>query len=396
MGNVYHPDMPGRIRSLAQNETARVVAFLTIWKASFFGFVYLSLELLPTLFSHRLYWLTFHFPKSAPPPSWIELQTWDAQHYLYLSEYGFQAGEPSTAFFPLWPYCIKALAPLFGGNHLFAGLFLANVLSIVGLTLFWRFVLRRFGDRQVADTALLLTLCYPGSLFFGFPYSEAVFFLVGVAAIDALARGDWRAAALISFFLPLVRGIGIFIGAPMLYVFVRDWRRDKHLDWKKLGWMLVPVAGLLSYLAFMYLETGSPTSGMKAQDAFISNRSILDLVDVPGLFGALADVEWGHAYKTSALDRLFFLLFAGALVVLWRRDTDKTLFFYALPMGLIPAMTSFMSYTRYVVVVFPVFIAGALLLAPERRRHARWVAVGTLLVIQALLTIRYINFRWAG
>lgn len=385
-----------RIRAFAQNETVRVVTFLVAWKAAFFALVYLSIRLLPNLFSQRLYWGSFHFPPSAPPPPWIELQTWDAQHYLYLAEYGYFAGEPSSAFFPLWPYCIKAIAPLVGGSYLVAGLILSNVLSIAALTLLWRCVLRRFNDRAVADTTLVLAICYPGALFFSFPYSEALFLLIAVVAVDAISRGDWKTAALVSFFLPLVRGIGIFIGVPMLVAFVRDWRATRKPNLAQLGWMTLPVAGVGCYFAFMYIETGSPTSGMNAQSAFISQRSLVDLIDVRGLLSALGDVQWGHAYKTSALDRVFFVAFVAALVVLWRRDPDKTLWWYALPIGLIPAMTSLMSYTRYVVVVFPVFVAGALVLASERRRHARWLVVGALLAVQVLLTIRHVNFRWAG
>jgi hypothetical protein len=386
--------MAGRLRDLARNETARVVAFLTMWKACFFAFVLFAIELFPKLFSQRMYWANFHFPTSAPPPSWIQLQTWDAQHYLYLAEYGYLPGDSSTAFFPLWPYAIKAFAFPLGNHYFIAALVLANVLSIVGLTMFHKYVLRAYLERDVADTALLLTLTYPGSLFFGFAYSEALFFLLAVAVVAALARGDWRTAVMVSFFLPLVRGVGIFIGAPMLYVVIRDWRARGAFDWRQALGLLVPLAGLGCYFAFMYIETGSPTAGMHAQNAFISNRSMLDLIDVWGLVQSFADVEWGHGYQTSVLDRLWFVVFVAALVYLWRKD--KLLFFYALPLGLIPPMTSFMSYTRYLVVVFPVFVAGGLLLSGEPRRYARWLVVGLMTALQALLAIRYVNFYWAG
>src|SRR5438105_2930989 len=39
--------------------------------------------------------------------------TWDAQHYLYLSESGYHAGQMSNAFFPLFPLLIHLATPLF-------------------------------------------------------------------------------------------------------------------------------------------------------------------------------------------------------------------------------------------------------------------------------------------
>jgi hypothetical protein len=385
--------MVGRLRALAGSEMGRVVALLTVWRALSVGFALLAAKLVPA-FSPRSYWSNFHFPPSAPPGPWIELETWDAQHYLYLAEYGYQPGEPSTAFFPLWPWAIKVVAPVVGGSTLVAGMLLANLLSIAALALLYRFAKRALGDGAAAETTLCATLCYPGALFFGFPYSEALFLLLAVAALDALHRGDWRAAGLAAFLLPLVRGIGIFVGVPMLYALWRDRRAAGRLAWRKAAWLAAPLGGLGCYLAFMYLETGSATSGMRAQGAFISQRAALDLVDLWGLLQDLANVSWGHGFEDSALDRVCFVGFAAALVWLWR--ADRLLFWYALPLGLLPAMTSLMSYTRYLVVAFPVFFAAGAVLAPEPRRRVRWLALGALLALQALLVVRHVNFRWAG
>src|ERR1041385_3845528 len=33
--------------------------------------------------------------------------TWDAEHYLFLTEYGYQHGSAACAFYPLWPYAIR-------------------------------------------------------------------------------------------------------------------------------------------------------------------------------------------------------------------------------------------------------------------------------------------------
>jgi hypothetical protein len=378
----------------ARGETGRVVGFLILWKLCFWVFIGLALALFPRLFSDRMYWANYHGPVDVPPPAMIELQTWDAQHYLHLAEHGYTRGDPSIAFFPLWPYAIRAAAPVTGGDHFWAGLLLANALSIAALALLHRLVLRRTGDRRVADTTLLVAAAYPGALFLSFPYSEALFLCLALAAMSALVEQRWRAAVLWAFFLPLTRGTGIFIGLPLMYACYRRWRDERRFPVRPFFAMAVPLLGLAAYFAFMYVRTGSPLAGFDAQGAFISQRSTLGLIDVPALLRALVDFEPGHAYRTSMLDRIWFLLFAASLVHLWRRD--RLMFWYALPMGLLPPMTSFMSYTRYLLLAFPVFMVAGQLLARDRAQPLRWALLGLLVALQALLALRHVSFLWAG
>ncbi|MCZ7639554.1 MAG: mannosyltransferase family protein [Verrucomicrobia bacterium] len=146
------------------------------------------------------------FPAETPPPEhgrWARhVATWDAEHYLYLSCHGYGPGVRSVAFYPLWPLLVRALAPLAGGDHLLAGLVLANLLSLAGWVLFHRLCARRFGERT-ADLALTLLVAFPGALFFQFLYTEALFFLLlmglwwgaGTAASNPGWSGGVAAAA---------------------------------------------------------------------------------------------------------------------------------------------------------------------------------------------------------
>ncbi len=381
-----------RARALARQDATRVVALLTAWKAAFFAFAFFVLALLPHIFALPIYRQTFHFP-SGPPGEWIHFETWDAQHYLYLAEYGYRSGEMSTAFFPLWPYAIKLLAPVFGGSYLFAGLFLANALSIAALALLHAYARDRSGDDS-ADTTLLIALAYPGAMFFCFAYSEALFVLLAIVAMRALAKDNWRGAVLAAFLLPLCRGIGAFVVVPMAYYLLSRWRRDGRFDAVRALGLLAPIAGVAVYFALMAQTTGDATTGLDAQKFFVGERSLTDLVDVVGLARNFADVAWGHDYHHSILDRLWFVGFVAGLVVLWRRD--RLLFWFALPMGLIPPLTGFMSYTRYIVAVFPLFFVAGDVLSGPTRRGPRAIVLGVLVALQAVLVLRHMNNYWAG
>src|SRR5581483_3142791 len=91
--------------------------------------VFLAFRLLP--FFTDQFQLNFVDPNHPEVNLAAALTTWDAQHYLYLSESGYQPGQESNAFFPLFPLLIHILAPVLGGS-VGAGLVISNVASLAG------------------------------------------------------------------------------------------------------------------------------------------------------------------------------------------------------------------------------------------------------------------------
>ena len=126
--------------------------------------------------------------------------TWDGEHYLYLSQNGYQAGSPSAAFCPLWPGSIWLGGKLLAGQNLIAALLLSNVFSLVGWLLFHRLVTAEHGD-EVADWATIFLIAFPGSLFFQFPYTESLFLLLAMVFFWGIVRGNNFLVALSGFFL---------------------------------------------------------------------------------------------------------------------------------------------------------------------------------------------------
>src|SRR5438552_3436994 len=110
---------------------------------------------------------------------------------------------------------IRACSHFTGHNHLIAGLLLANLLSIAATALFHRFVTLYHG-LQTANLATILLLAFPGALFFSFIYTESLFFLLIVLFFWFLFKENFLAAAVVGFFLPLTKAIGIFCLLPAL------------------------------------------------------------------------------------------------------------------------------------------------------------------------------------
>ena len=374
---------------------------------------------------------------------------WDAGYYLSLSEQGYRTGDRACAFNPLWPLMVRWSSPLAGGNHLLAGLILANLFSAAGCLLFFVLTWQRFGS-SAAKLGLIFLLLFPGSLFFQFVYSEPLFFLLVMFLWWGLDRGSYAVAAAAAFLLPLARGVGLFVVLPIGWQVVEpvgQWLRDRtcltspilkrmecgsaslrcdasgkpkiapdleggggvnneggqirpgaSLSLRILGWrvwlLAAPLAGWGAYLVLMACWTGNPFEGLEAQK-YWGVHSVWNLINPPKfVLGLAAPTAW-HAFTGSLLDRCVFLLVLYAMPLIWRMGKDMVV--WTVMLALVPAMSgTFTSFIRFASCAFPVFIALGIFCSSPQRRILRYSLLALFTALHAVLLWRYANCRWAG
>jgi hypothetical protein len=365
-----------------------LIAPLVAYKFFIYGFVFLSLALLPPFFNLNGYNKNFHWPADAQPSLATMFSTWDAQMHLHLSHEGYDQTLMSVNHQPLWPFLIRVFSSFTLGNHLIAGLILSNLFSLMGFCLFHKLA-RDDGGERVANIALALLVAFPGALFFSFVYTESLFLCLAVVFIMSLKRSNYLAAAAAAFFLPLTRVIGVFCIFPFAWHLYRN--RGSPVNWFYCG---SPVLGMLVYFLIMYFYTGDPFSGIEGAQRYASAASLTRLFDLGQFFGDLfSPVRFSHTVLNSVFDRFWFLCFVLTVGFIWK--INSTYFVYSLFMGLVPAMTSsFMSYTRYLVVVFPLFLAAAKLFANLKRDYWLWFTIAVLFSLQMIFLLRHVNYYW--
>ena len=404
---------------------------------------------------HQFQAVFARWPDSDTPTWASRFATWDVAHYLRLSQEGYQANSPSCAFYPLWPMVLRVGSVLTGDRPVLAAMLLANALSLVGLYMLYRLVERHCGARTARDTLILVLAC-PGALFFSFPYSESMFLVLLMTFFWALERARWAWAAVAGFLLPLSRPVGVFVLLPLAWflwergwprwpalrrvlerlaraVAVLPWRRPRNLaeaphrnaassnpaagrsvdtalaggaagrdgaDTQPGGfmpWLLLaaPLLGYGLYFGLMYAWTGNPFEGFAAQKAYPNSPSIKNMINVSGFTQALLNIGSLAGMMDGFLDRAFFVLLLLTLPAVWR--LNRVWFWYVLAAGLVPALTSwFMSYRRYVMVLFPVFVVVAQWLGRTGKRWVFWYYVILLAAIQAWAVKEFMSFNWAG
>jgi Mannosyltransferase (PIG-V) len=222
----FHSRAPGSdpgLDSPARINPVRLIAWLALWKLAYLGLVCAAIALWPRYDEQRAQSINTGWferfglrPPAAQSSAFARhFVTWDAEHYLCLSEDGYVPGAPSCAFYPLWPLLIRWATPLFGGNDVLAGMALSNALSLAGFALFGWMVGRRFGEKTAWLAVAFLAL-FPGSLFFQFIYSESLFFLLLMLLCFGLERDRFWFAFTAASLLPFTRAVGILSLGPIL------------------------------------------------------------------------------------------------------------------------------------------------------------------------------------
>jgi hypothetical protein len=403
---VLEPDTDARVpRSLLDRlrgfDGHDAVIAILLWKLGTFATAYVAWALLP--FNQQLYEANYRYGDRVPSSFAASFNTWDSQHYILLAEQGYQKGLLSNAFGPLYPLMIR-FANLVTGDSIVSGLLIANVASAVALYLLYRLVANRW-SREAGFATLLLCMAFPTAFFLNLIYTEALFLLLSVIVFYALYDRRFWLAALAGFLLPFLRVPGIVVVVPMAWVIGRESLRlsfegvrprFEGFRWRPdLLYVLAPIAGFAGYLVYMHFAIGDAFIAMHTEKLYVSNRSIENLLRPDKLIGDLFLAHYSvHGYLDSAIDRIFFAVFVLSLPLVYVR-VDKPMFLFCAIVGMQPFLGSFMSYTRLVMVAFPLYIAYGVTFA-HSRPQLTYAVIYPLLLLQAVLLALQINGNWVA
>lgn len=380
-------------------EVKKIIFYFLLVKVSIFIVIICAFSLLPfSLASHNSNFLDPDYSSLSLASSFM---TWDAQHYLFLSDHGYHPVQESNRFFPLFPGLIH-LGSLFLGNSFWGGLVLSNLFSLGAIVLFYFFTKRFFSER-IAEISTLLLLAFPTSFFLSLIYSESLFLFLVMCFFFFLYRKQFFLAGLFSFFLPLARSVGVFIFLPFSVYYAQyvyqQWkknnavRKDILLQGLHLLW---PLAGLGMLFLFIYIKTGNFFEIFLLHNTVVGRWDVFSIFHPDVFFKNLTQFPLAlHGFTNSLLDRIFFVAYLISLPFIYKR-LDKTFFIYALCMGGVPIFGTFMSYTRYMLMVFPFFIILAMFFTKKKYSHLLFPFLFLLVMLQTLFIIMHSLNYWVA
>ena len=333
---------------------------------------------------------------------------WDSFWFLRIAENGYD-DTASTAFYPLYPALVGILGRVFGGHFVVAGIVVSLAACLVSFVLLYRLALRRFPE-EVAARSVLFLVVFPTAFFLQAVYSEALFLALALGAFLYAERHRFGAAAALTALAILTRPTGLSARTGAARHGVARAGTAKSA--------LALVAATPAALGSMRSYSGSSSAARSRSSRRTTSgtgrrrhsaRSAAWWTPPAPLGGhAPADrrlggeLVLGRGRRTRSRSRTsrhsaFSLLLVGLGYVAWTRIGPAYGVYCAASAALalsVPTHTyPLLSLPRFALVVFPVFLALALV---ARSRRAEWAIVGLSSMLLALHVIQWVLWRWVA
>jgi hypothetical protein len=354
------------------------------------------------------------WPPSAPWGHWLQRtllapwERWDTSWYLRILTEGYQFGNGTDTYHPLYPWLAWPLTRL-GVDPLLALMLVGNLSTLVFLIIFERMAALDSTPDQ-AQTASFLLLSFPVAFILFAPYNEGLFLLLSALTLLWARRHRWWWAGTSAALAVLTRQQGLFLVLPVAWEIweaneggvrrvLRNWR-----SWSALG--LIPI-GLGLWLSYRVLAIGGNQLNFSSPSALIYSMFIS-----PSAWQAQAShvVTWPwHALRLAlvhlwtkpdldlAVNLVLSAAFVGAVLLAWPR-LRASYRVYVLAVVLISFsyhtgnVHPYMGLPRHLFLAFPVFI-GLAQIARYSRHHLLLIAGVGLLTCCFLISL-YVLMAW--
>lgn len=320
-------------------------------------------------------------------------QRWDGCWYIKIASFGYEPGESASAFFPLYPALTRLVGAPLGGGYTLGALLasgIAYVVAVAGLITLVRAEWGRFTGRRAA----LYLSVFPSAFFLFAPFTEALFLATTIWAIYGARRRRWLLAAVGALCAALTRTHGVLLVLPLAWEAFSWWRGQ---GWSRTNWLARWPDALPPIIAVV-----APLIGFQAFNAYA--RVVLGQTpaEAQGYWGGAsfhppwevvaAAVRWTIERGDGIeLVNVVMLGFAALMLIPIFLRLPLTYGLYALPHVAVIATrilpTPLTSTSRFVLVIFPIFIVLALW-GRDERFHTAWLIGSTLFL--GLLTYLFL------
>lgn len=329
------------------------------------------------------------------------LDVWDAQWYIKIAEVGYPSkqnkfedgtsmGRITYAFFPLYP-SLLAMFTYFTGNTEMSAFILMNIFLLADFFCLYYIVAKLYDESIAIRTAWLLFL-FPFSIFYRSYYTEGLFLFLLLWYSYFLIKKRWFLSVFFASLLFITRPNGIILGLILFFSLGRAVIKKELNMWKVLVCILLSLAFFSGWLYFNYTRAGDPFFWVEVQDYWYRGKSVFTTV-----FNNVQNVLFFfnlpfHKTHSSKVD---VAVFVGTLVILVmsRKFLKTQLWWISFLTWVVPfLMKDTMSFSRYQIISFPLFIY----LASIIKNGKFGITVGVLIGILFYMGLYLVNWYWLG
>lgn len=305
-----------------------------------------------------------------------------------------------------------ALGRVLLGHYVLAGVAISLAAALGAFVLLGRLAGERWGE-AVADRTLVYLAVFPFSLFLGAVYSESIFLLGSVASFLLAERGRFLGAGVAAGLAWLTRPLGVAL-LPALALLA--WRSPRRKE--ALAQLVAAPAVFALYPLYLWWKLDDPFAFLRAEGTWSRHlspvgplggiweglragwagvRQLASASDSTTYWAVVQDTDPDRAAAVNLTQLAFLVLFAGLTVVAWRSlGAPYGLFAavsLAIPLSVPSERWPLLSIQRFGLVVFPLFVALAVL-GSRPRVHTGVVVVSAVLL--GVVSAQWALWQWVA
>lgn len=380
-----------------------IVGFVLLIKLLLLILGSLAFSTLP--FAQKNYEANFHFPVKEKATI-LPFKTWDSQHYIFLAEHSYKKDAESNRFFPLYPFLISIFNVIFK-NSIISGLLLSLFFSLGSAILMYEIAIKILKSQKKALFSVILLFSFPSAFYLSLIYPESLFLFLILLFFYSFEKRKIFGLSIAALLLPLTRPTGMFIIFPLLFcifalkgnnynVSIPTFNKPLKLSFSPYYLLVaLPILGILSYFLLMNLFLHDPFVAINGQSK-IAGWDIRNVVDpmamIKNIF--ISNISL-HGFANSIFDRIFFIFFCILLPFIYKK-MSRPYFIIALFMGFVPMLGNFISYMRYLLPVFPIFIVLSCYFEENKFYTIKYALLALFVFLQAIFFIMHILNYWVA
>jgi Gpi18-like mannosyltransferase len=292
-------------------------------------------------------------------PALYSRANFDGIHYINIAR-GTSVGVSQSAFFPLYTKLIAVLGPLFK-NHNLAGVVISLMSFVIGSFMFKKLLALDYAP-VYSRWIYLALLFFPTSFYFGFVYTEGLYFLLSISTFYFARTRHWWLAGLTGALASYTRITGVIL-FPALII---ELFSQSHYSFKQVKSQLknlIPVflilLGLMLFMWQLNQSVHDPLAFLHVQSTFAQGRSD-KLIILPQVFWRYLKIVVTFNRSDPLFYTILFELFTSivflVLSIISFARHRLSYSFFNFTCFILPTLTgTFTSMPRYVLTCFPAF-----------------------------------------
>jgi len=324
---------------------------------------------------------------------------WDTIQYLEIADNGYDFNHINTVWPPLYPFVIKILG-FFIKPSILSAIISSNVFLISGIFLLFLLVTELFNEK-IAKNTIFYLLLFPTTFFLVAPYSESLFLTLSVSVFILIRKKKWLWAGVVSALAALCRVQGIILVVPIFVELISEYYKNRNLRYlmtNSISFVYAPFAyGIYSFYVHFGLNANWPweilSSHWGQRFAWPWEGFYYTILSI---FGNTKIIDYSPTIvKILNISISIFAIYM--LVKVWKK-IPISFSIYSLVMlfiiiGKVDYNDTLVSTIRYLLTVFPIFIALAITIQNKYGKLA-YAAVG--IIFQIILLVYFYWWFWVA